>query len=105
MASDRRCQSEAAAVPLDDASPDFASLFDSVVDAGFDSPSDFAAFFGAVALRSFFAQPDPLKTIAGGANDFRIDPSVPHSGQKCGPASWTPWRISVRWLQAEQTYS
>jgi hypothetical protein len=40
--------------------------------------------------RSFFAQPDPLKWIAGTANCLRIDPSAPHDGQKSGPGSLIP---------------
>ena len=69
-------------------------------------PSPFApAFVRLAAPRSFFAQPDPLKWIAGGANALRIVPSAPQAEQKSGPLSLTPWRMSVRWLQAEQTYS
>ena len=55
--------------------------------------------------RSFFAQPDPLKWIVGGANSLRIVPSSPHEGQKRGPGSFRPWRMSVRWSQAVQAYS
>ena len=55
--------------------------------------------------RSFFAQPEPLKWIVGGANSLRIVPSSPHDGQKRGPGSFRPWRMSVRWSQAEQAYS
>jgi hypothetical protein len=55
--------------------------------------------------RSFFAQPDPLKWIVGGANSLRIVPSSPHEGQKSGPGSFRPWRISVRWSQVVQAYS
>ncbi len=46
-------------------------------------------------LRSFFAQPDPLKTIVGGANAFRTGDS-PQIGQTVGPASCTPWITSKR---------
>src|SRR3954471_4522990 len=43
---------------------------------------------GAVdALRSFFAQPVPLKWIAGAANAFRSVPSSPHAGQNVGVGS------------------
>jgi hypothetical protein len=52
--------------------------------------------------RSFFAQPDPLKWIAGAANCLRIDPSAPHDGQNVGPGSLMPWRMSARWSQAVQ---
>jgi hypothetical protein len=58
-----------------------------------------------VAARSFFAQPLPLKTMAGGANPFFRVPSAPHSGQNAGAGSLIPWRMSVRWPQAEQVYS
>jgi hypothetical protein len=52
--------------------------------------------------RSFFAQPVPLKWMAGAANCLRIVPSAPHEGQKRGPGSLIPWRMSARWSQAEQ---
>jgi hypothetical protein len=52
--------------------------------------------------RSFFAQPVPLKWIAGAANCLRMVPSAPHDGQKRGPGSWIPWRMSARWSQLEQ---
>jgi len=55
--------------------------------------------------RSFFAQPDPLKWIVGGANILRIVPSRPHDGQNFGPGSLIPWRMSARWSQALQAYS
>jgi hypothetical protein len=55
--------------------------------------------------RSFFAQPDPLKWIVGGANSLRIVPSSPHDGQNSGPGSLRPWRMSVRWSHAVQAYS
>lgn len=48
-----------------------------------------------VELRSFFAQPDPLKTIVGGANALRTGAS-PQTGHVAGPASWTPWITSNR---------
>jgi hypothetical protein len=52
--------------------------------------------------RSTFAQPEPLKTIAGLENAFRIVPSAPHSGQKRGPESLIPWMTSVVRLQLLQ---
>jgi len=55
--------------------------------------------------RSFLAQPVPLKWIVGAAIALRIVPSAPHDGQNVGPESWTPWRMSERWLHALQTYS
>jgi hypothetical protein len=72
------------------------------------SPDDFAPADERELLelpRSFFAQPDPLKWIVGGANSLRIVPSSPHEGQKSGPGSFRPWRMSVRWSQAVQAYS
>jgi hypothetical protein len=72
-------------------------------------PSDDFAFdelFPALdPPRSFFAQPEPLKWIVGGANSLRIVPSLPHDGQNWGPGSLRPWRMSVRWSQAVQAYS
>jgi len=50
--------------------------------------------------RSTLAQPEPLNTIVGGERAFRIEPSVPQSGQNFGPASLIPWTTSVTWPQA-----
>jgi hypothetical protein len=55
--------------------------------------------------RSFFAQPDPLKWIVGGANCLRSVPSAPQLGQNWGDGSLIPWRMSVFVAQLEQTYS
>jgi hypothetical protein len=52
--------------------------------------------------RSFFAQPEPLKWIAGLTSALRIVPSRPQLGQKRGPASLIPWITSTRCLQLEQ---
>ncbi len=57
---------------------------------------------GLLPPRSFFAQPDPLKWIVGAENCLRIVPSAPHDGQKWGPGSLIPWRMSARWSQAVQ---
>jgi len=46
--------------------------------------------------RSFFAQPEPLKWIVGRANCLRIVPSDPQDGQKLGPGSLIPCRMSAR---------
>jgi hypothetical protein len=77
-----------------------------------DEPDPSAPFEPADALvpgleppRSFFAHPEPLKWMVGGANSLRIVPSLPHDGQNCGPGSLRPWRMSVRWSQAVQAYS
>ena len=65
--------------------------------AGVSSPVFAAAALVEVALpRSFLAQPEPLKWIAGAANCLRIVPSAPHEGQKFGPGSLSPWRMSAR---------
>jgi len=56
----------------------------------------------ALVARSFFAQPEPLKTMDGALKPFRIVPSAPHAGQNFGPASSRPWMTSVRWWQVEQ---
>jgi hypothetical protein len=67
-------------------------------------PSDevvFADDGAAVARRSFFAQPLPLKWMAGGANALRTGPS-PHNGQLVGPSSLMPWTTSKRRPQAAQ---
>jgi hypothetical protein len=53
--------------------------------------------------RSFFAQPDPLKWIAGVDIARRIVPSWPQFGQTCGPVALIPWITSMRCLQFEQT--
>jgi hypothetical protein len=82
---------------------------DGVSDA-FDDPSPsepFSPSFEDVpvftaARRSFFAHPDPLKWIAGGANAFRTGPE-PHSGHAAGGASWTPWMTSNRRPHAAQS--
>jgi len=55
----------------------------------------------AAELRSFFAQPEPLKWIVGGAKPFRTGP-LPHEGHCVGPAASTPWITSNRcphWVQ------
>jgi hypothetical protein len=50
----------------------------------------------ALELRSFLAQPLPLKWTDGAENTLVIVPSAPHSGQKCGPSAAIPWTTSVR---------
>jgi hypothetical protein len=46
-----------------------------------------AALVRDAVLRSFFAQPLPLNTIAGGAKPLRNVASAPHAGQKFGADS------------------
>ena len=71
-------------------------------DEAFESDErSFEAFVRAAELRSFFAQPEPLNTIAGGAKPLRSVPSAPHSGQNVGMGSLIPWRMSVRRPHAE----
>jgi hypothetical protein len=114
-ASDSVIQSAAAtgqSAPLDAAG--FGG-FDSPASTGFvsdvevepeplESLSPDAEDFLAVraAWRSFLAQPEPLKTIVGGANVLRIVPSAPQAGQNRGPSSLMPRMMSVRWPQALQ---
>jgi hypothetical protein len=84
------------------AGPDPASPLEADVDASsfFDDDADRLA---AELDRSFFAQPEPLKWIVGGANAFVIVPSAPQFGQNLGPASLIPCTTSVRWPQLLQT--
>jgi hypothetical protein len=55
-----------------------------------------------VALRSFFAQPDPLKWTAGVAIALRTSFEW-QTGHDFGPSSWTPWTTSNRCPQWWQT--
>ena len=79
------------ALPFDDdvEPPDF-SVPDPELEA--DPRSDESSLFEpelfdeVPARRSFFAQPEPLKWIAGAANALRTGP-LPHSGQLVGPSS------------------
>jgi hypothetical protein len=64
-----------------------------------------AAFVEDEPPRSFLAQPEPLKWIAGVENSLRIVPDAPHDGQNPGPGSLMPSRMSARWSQAVQMYS
>ncbi|HET9082860.1 MAG TPA: hypothetical protein VFN41_00540 [Candidatus Limnocylindrales bacterium] len=66
-------------------------------------PLSSVAFLLPAALerRSFFAQPEPLKTMVGGAKALRIGPD-PHSGQASGAGSLTPWMTSKRRPHAAQ---
>ena len=66
------------------------------------SPAAFEPPGLAVARRSFLAQPDPLKWIAGVANAFLMGPP-PQSGHSVGGSAWTPRRTSNRWPQFAQS--
>jgi hypothetical protein len=54
------------------------------------------------ALRSFLAQPEPLKWIVGGLNSLRSVPSAPHAGQALGGPLLIEWTISLVLPQLEQ---
>ena len=69
--------------------------------AGASSLFELELFDDAPARRSFFAQPEPLKWIAGAANALRTGP-LPHNGQLVGPSSCRPWMTSNRRPQAAQ---
>jgi len=86
-------------VPLSDEplSPD-----ESVLEPEAPSPDAFETPGLDVARRSFLAQPDPLKWIAGVAKAFLMGPP-PHSGHASGGSAWTPRRISNRWPQFAQS--
>ena len=88
--------------PEPDPPPD--ALSDEVESAPFLSAPSGVDFLlpAAAERRSFFAQPEPLNTIAGGANALRTGPD-PHSGQLSGDGSWTPWMTSNRRPQAAQS--
>ena len=65
------------------------------------SPRSFLRLVPNHLLRSFFAQPEPLKWIVGGAKPFRTGP-LPHEGHRVGPEAYTPWITSNRcphWVQ------
>ena len=49
-----------------------------------------------VELRSFFAQPEPLKWIDGALNALRTG-DAPHTTHDSGPSAVTPWMTSNRW--------
>ena len=73
---------------------------DELESAGDDAPFDFVPL---VDDRSFLAQPEPLKWIAGETIALRSVPSKPQLGQKFGAGSLIPWITSVTCLQFEQT--
>jgi hypothetical protein len=82
-------------------SSEVAAGFDSAAFGG-SSPALVAAFRVAAELRSFFAQPEPLKWIVGGVNALR-SVEAPQRGHRSGPDSFTPWTTSNRWPQVEHT--
>lgn len=92
-------------------SPDDVDVFSDDFDEASPSPPlsepgsasfDADALLFTAARRSFLAQPDPLKWIAGAANAFRTGPD-PHSGHCSGAGSLTPWMTSKRRPHAAQS--
>ncbi len=84
-------------VPLELAGPEPEAA---PVPLGPDFVDDRAAVPPPDDRRSTFAQPEPLKTIAGAVRAFRIEPSAPQLGQNRGPSSLIPWMTSVTRPQA-----
>jgi hypothetical protein len=60
-----------------------------------------AALLDGTAVRSFLAQPEPLKWTAGALNALRIWP--PQTVQTLGPSASIRWMISTRWPHDRQT--
>jgi hypothetical protein len=67
------------------------------------SPAAFLSPLLAALWASFFAQPEPLKWMAGVLSALRIRP--PQVSQVIGPFSANEWRTSMRRPQDVQTYS
>ncbi len=67
------------------------------------SPAAFLSAPLAALCASFFAQPEPLKWMAGVLKAFRIRP--PQASQVVGPFSAIECRTSMRRPQEVQTYS
>jgi hypothetical protein len=86
----------------DDPASDDADL-SAPTEAGSDAPSSDADDDDDLTAlrRSFLAQPEPLKWMAGAANALRTGPP-PHSGQVVGGSAWTPCMTSKRWPHAAQ---
>lgn len=77
------------------AGPDWVESVDSVDSADL-------AGFGRPPLRSFFAQPEPLKWMVGGLNALVRVPSTPQAGQVLGGLPLIEWMTSVVLPQFEQ---
>jgi hypothetical protein len=75
--------------------PDPASLSPELDPPSVEADAAFDADREAV-LRSFFAQPLPLKWIVGAENALRTG-VAPQIGQLVGPSAVTDWRTSKRW--------
>jgi hypothetical protein len=80
--------------------PEVSEVAAAGVSAGFASVEPDPGF--EVALRSFFAQPEPLKWTVGAEIAFLTGP-LPHSGQDAGGSAWTPWMTSKRRPHAAQS--
>ena len=89
---------EAAALSGDGADPSLSGLVSEPLSPSFEAE---LPLFTA-ARRSFLAQPEPLKWIAGAANAFRTGPD-PHNGHCSGAGSLTPWMTSNRRPHAAQS--
>lgn len=89
--------------PLSDDVPSLSDVVPPSLDPSpLESSDDNAPAPVFAARRSFLAQPEPLKWIAGAAMALRTGP-FPHSGQLVGGSSWSPWITSKRRPQAAQT--
>ncbi len=76
--------------------PEVDASLDDVDSPPFEGEGVFEPLDELDARASFFAQPDPLNTIAGGERSFRIGP--PQNSHAFGPWAWTPCITStVRW--------
>ena len=75
-------------VPAAPSEPDPDPL-SAAADAAFEAERD-------AELRSFFAQPLPLKWIVGAEKAFRTG-DAPQMGHSVGPSAVTEWMTSKRW--------
>ena len=89
---------DALSAPADEASAPAVTGVDSVP-----SPAAFFSPLLAALWASFFAQPEPLKWMAGVLNALRMRP--PQVSQVVGPFSAIECRTSMRRPQDVQTYS
>jgi hypothetical protein len=69
-------------------------------DESLSAPSSLGLGDGLELARSFLAQPEPLKTMAGAETALRTGP--PHALHVVGPSSCTPWITSTRVPQTVQ---
>jgi len=99
--SDESARSDESPRSDEPARSDALELSEDPVDAAAASPS---GLFDrrAAEPRSFFAQPEPLKWIVGGAKPLRTGP-LWQEGHSVGPEAFTPWITSKRCPQLVQT--